>query len=172
MKWLKKFWGGASTVVKVLIAVAAVAVFIALYAVLKNWNIGGFLGKLFKGPPSGRDKVKIANTIPNERVDDSGVPIPHGKPDNKGFTQWVVHEAEVGVNPFRDKSKLKVKTTVEETQPDGTTTTKVVEKEIVLPKGVKDKDVSKVVEIRPDVYVVEVIDTSNVRASDLLDDLP
>ena len=159
--------------VKVLIVVVAVVVFIAGYAFLKNWNIGGFIGGLFgKGEPTGRDKIRVANTVPDKRVDDTGAPITHGQPDDKGYTQWVIHEAAVSANPFRDKSKLKVTTTVDEAKADGTTGTKMVEKEIALPKGVEDKDVSKVVEVKPDIYVVEVTDTSKVRASDLLDELP
>lgn len=159
-------------VVKVLITIGAVVAFIGLFFILKEWDVGGFISRLFKGEPTGKDKVKVANSIPDGRVDDTGAPIPHGEPDDKGYTQWVVHEASVPSNPFRDKGKLKVTTTVEETKPDGTVETKTVQKEIVLPKGVKDKDVHKVVEVKPDVFVVEVKDTSGVSATDLLDELP
>ena len=171
MKWLKKIWSGASVVVKVLIVVGAVLLFLVGYAFLKEWDIGGWISRLFKGGPTGKDKIKVANTIPDERVDATGAPIPQGEPDEKGYTQWVVHEAEVSSNPFRDKGKLRVTSTVTEETPDGPVE-KTVSKEIDLPTGVKDKDVVKVVEVKPEVFVVEVQDTSKVSASDLLDELP
>ncbi len=171
MSWLKKAWDGLSWLGKVLVALGAVLVFIVGYAVLKEWNVGGFIAGLFDKEPSDRDKVKVANTVPDERVDKAGAPISIGTPDDKGFTQWNVHETEISSNPFRDKSKIKVVSTVEVDTVDGGKRTEKVIKEIALPKGVKDKDVSKVVEVKPDIFVVEVVDTSGVSAADLLDEL-
>lgn len=168
---MKKLWQGATLVVKILIAVVAVAAFIGLFFLVKNFNIGGWLHRLFKGEPQGKEKVKIANSVPQDRVDKTGHLIPHGEPDDQGFTQWSVHAIETSSNPFRDKSKLKVVRTVEEKQGDAVVMT-TQRKEIVLPTGVKDTDVTKVVEVRPEVFVVEVRDTSRVRATDLLNQLP
>lgn len=119
-------------------------------------SVGGLLAKLFgKVGDESKKAIDIANSIPKDRVDKDGKLIPPGQPDSTGQTQAVVVPIE---NPglFDDPSKIKV-TPPGETKPI----------EVVLPDGVKAKDVDKVIIVKPEVVVVSVKDTSGVKGEDV-----
>lgn len=112
-----------------------------------NFNIGGILGKLFGSRDRTRKdspRVIVANSVPDDREDGSGDPIPIETPDERGIVQREVKVLDQPKNPFRDKSVLKIQDSLGE------------ERTILLPEGVQDKDVDRVLEIRPAVYKVEV----------------
>jgi hypothetical protein len=138
------------------IIIAGVAIALAL-GVGDRFNVGGLLGKLFGKNEKPKDRVLVANKVPEGRVDEEGEKIPVGTPDSKGIVQRPVEVLEQPKNPFRDKTKLKVKT------PEGE------EKVLTLPDGVEDTDVDKVFQIQPEVYKVEVVSRPEGRVSD--DDL-
>lgn len=123
--------------------IAGVAVALML-GVGDRFNVGGLLGRLFGRKAEPEDRILVANKVPKKRVDEDGEQIPIGTPDSKGIVQRPVEVLEQPTNPFRDKTKLKIKT------PEG------AEKTIDLPDGVEDKDVDKVFQIQPKVYKVEV----------------
>lgn len=132
-----------------------VGVVVAMFlGVGDRFNVGGLLGKLFGSKDKSDDRVVVANSVPSKRVDAQGDPIPVGTPDDKGIVQRPVDVLEQPTNPFRDKTKLKIKT------PEGE------EKVISLPKGVEDKDVDKVFQIQPKVFKVEVKSRPEGRVSD------
>lgn len=150
--YLKKFLlgpGGALIVVIVAILLAMVGV--------KNFQVGGLLGKLLGKKP--KDKaIDKANSVSEDRVDANGKVIPKGVPDSKGITQAIVVPIkEPGI--FSDPKTVKF-------VPPGEK--KAVEVE--LPDGVSNKDVEKVVVVKPKVYAVTVKDTSGIEAK-TVDDL-
>ncbi len=100
----------------------------------------------------------MANTVPEDRVDENGVIIKPGEPDSTGQTQAVVVPIEEP-GLFDDPGKIKV-TPPGEDKPT----------EVILPDGVKAKDVDKVIIVKPDVYAVTVKDNSKVTGKDV-DDL-
>ena len=141
---------------------AVVALLVLVVAVLalatgigRGVNWGGIIGALFGRKPIGGTTTVASNTPPPERVDREGKPIPPGVPDERGWTQREAKEFVVSGNPLRDKGKIEI---------DGTP--------VPLPIGVRDSDVKAVVEVRPQVYVVEVRDGSGGSAADLLKKLP
>lgn len=151
--YLKKFLlgpGGALIVVVVGILLAMVGV--------KNVQVGGILGKLL-GKSKPKDKaIDKANSVSDDRVDKDGKIIPKGVPDSKGITQaTVVAIDEPGVFSNPDTVKF---TPPGEEKPI----------EVELPDGVKNKDVEKVVVVKPKVYAVTVKDNSGVKA-EKVDDL-
>ena len=144
---LKRFLlgpGGALIVVVVGILLAIVGV--------KNIQVGGLLGKLL-GKSKPKDKaIDVANSVAEDRVDKDGKIIPKGVADSKGITQaTVVAIDEPGVFSNPDTVKF---------TPPGEK--KAIE--IQLPDGVKNKDVEKVVVVKPKVYAVTVKDSSGVSA--------
>ena len=157
--WLKKLgrWTYAPLVAIVIILVVFVLVAIGF----KNIQIGGLLGKLFGKDgknPTGKKAIDVANSVPEDRVDKDGNLIPTGTPDSTGQTQAkVVPIEEPGL--FDDPGKIKV-TPPGEDKPT----------EVILPDGVRAKDVDKVIIVRPNVYAVSIRDSSSVSASDV-DDL-
>lgn len=139
-----------------LVIVAGAIILVVLGA--KNIQIGGILGKLFGHKGDSKKAVDVANTVPEDRVDKDGKIIPPGTPDEKGITQAVV----VPIEPpgiFSNPDKVVINHP-EEKKP-------VV---IDLPKGVKAKDVDKVVVVKPEVFAVTVKDGSKVEAK-TVDDL-
>jgi len=120
----------------------------AVVALALGWgdrfNIGGLIGRLFGKKADPDNRVIVANKVPEQRVDEAGESIPVGEPDDKGIVQRPVEVLEQSANPFRDKSKIKVKT------PEG------VETQLDLPTGVEDNDVDRVFQIQPKVYTIEV----------------
>ena len=157
--WIKKF---SRWIYAPLVAILAIVVVFILVALgVKNIQIGGFLGRLFgkdDPDPKGKKAIDIANSVPKDRVDENGVIIKPGEPDSTGQTQAVVVPIEEP-GLFDDPGKIKV-TPPGEDKPT----------EIILPDGVKAKDVDKVIIVRPDVYVVTVKDNSKVTGKDV-DDL-
>jgi hypothetical protein len=156
--WLKRF---ARWVYAPLFAILVVVVVFILVAFgVKNLQIGGLLGKLFgkEDDPKGKKAIDVANSVPENRVDENGVIIKPGEPDSTGQTQAVVVPIEEP-GLFDDPGKIKV-------MPPGETEPT----EVILPDGVKAKDVDKVVIIKPDVYAITIRDSSKVSAQDV-DDL-
>lgn len=143
--------------IPILIVVVVAIVLIGLGA--KDIQVGGVIGKILgrKGE-GGKKAIDVANSIPENRVDDEGNLIPIGKPDSKGITQAkVVPIKKPGL--FDDPTQVKI--TDPETKKD------VVVK---IPDGVKAKDVDKVVIVTPDVTAVTVKNESKVSAKEV-DDL-
>lgn len=147
------------------LAAPGVALLIVVGAVLlvaagfKNIQIGGILGKLFGKKKPETKAIDVANTVPKDRVDDKGKIIPQGEPDSKGMTQAVVV-------PIQDPGLFSNPDTVVFTPPGED---KPVE--IVLPDGVKAKDVEKVIVVKPEKFVVTVKDKSGItgkKVDDLL----
>jgi hypothetical protein len=120
----------------------------------RNLQIGGLLGKLFmKKDPD--DAIDVANSVPDDRVDENGNIIKPGEADKEGMTQaTVVPIDKPGLFSNPDTVKFK---------PPGET--KPVE--IKLPTGVKAKDVEKVVVVKPKKFAVTVKDASKVKAKDI-----
>jgi hypothetical protein len=98
------------------------------------------------------------NDIPDDRVDENGKPIPIGTPDEVGYTQWEVREFSPGVLQGNSSTLI--------------VTNEAGKKEkVVLPTGIKAKDVSHVIQVKPDVYAISVRDGSKVDATSLLNAL-
>jgi hypothetical protein len=165
------FWANlkANPVVKFVVAyplalLVAVVVVVGGFALMRigvaDPNIGGILKWLFSKPGAKKSVVAAANSIPKDRVDDDGNPIPIGTADKNGWTQWEVQEYQPPPNPLRDKSVITVSTI--EGKPV----------EVALPEGIKDTDVDQVIEVKPEVFVVKTKNESKVHAKDLLDRLP
>lgn len=149
----------------VAILVAAVVVVVGYMLVKRGFdvNIGGILGRLFGWDGKRMTTVELANSIPKDRKDSAGNPIPVGVPDEHGYTQLKQREIVKDKSLFRDTSVVKI------VGDDG-----MVE-EIQLPVGVKDTDVDAVVEVRPEVHVVKIKDTSGIDGAalkNLLDGAP
>lgn len=150
--WIRK-WVLAP--IPAILIVAGAIILVMLGA--KNIQIGGLLAKL-TGRKEGKKAVDVANSVPEDRVDPDGKILPPGMPDEKGITQAVV----VPIEPpsiFSNPDTVVIHDP-EEKKP-------VV---IELPKGVKAKDVDKVVVVKPEVYAVTVKDSSKVPA-ETVDDL-
>jgi hypothetical protein len=159
--WAKlKQWGHWAALKLVAPGVALVVILVAVLLVsvgFKELQIGGILGKLFGKKPSDK-AIDTANTIPPHRVDEKGKLIPAGTPDSKGTTQAVVV-------PIQEPGIFSNPDTVKFTPPG-----KDEPVEVQLPDGVKNKDVSQVVIVHPDMVVVTVKDNSGIPASHV-DDL-
>lgn len=151
--WIRKY------VLAPLPALIIVVVAIILIVLgVKNIQIGGLLDKLLGREKKGTKAIDKANSIPEDRVDDKGNVIPIGKPDSKGITQAkVVPIKQPGL--FDDPNKVTID------DPDGGEPI-----DVVLPDGVKAKDVDKVVVVKPGKFAVTVKDSSPVTATDV-DDL-
>lgn len=156
--WIKRVFRWIAAPLPALLLVIGAILLIILG--VKNIQIGGLLNKLFgkEDPnPKGKKAIDVANSIPENRIDKEGKLIPPGEPDSKGQTQAVVVPIqEPGL--FDDPGKIKI------TPPGGEPI------EVVLPDGVKAKDVDKVIITQPGDFVVTVKDSSGIKASDV-DDL-
>lgn len=147
LRWLV---GPGAALVVIVVAIVLVALGV------KNVQIGGILGKIFGKKGSGKTAIDVANTVPEDRVDENGNLIPIGKPDEKGFTQTKVVAID---NPGLFSN------------PDSVTFNHDGKKvEVDLPKGVKAKDVDKVIVVSPDEFAVTVKDSSGVSGKEV-DDL-
>lgn len=140
----------ALVIAVLVIAAAAVAMMLGIG---DRFNVGGLLSKLF-GKDDTEGRVVKANEVPPERVDSEGNPINKGNPDEHGYVQREVRILDQSSNPFRDKSKIKVRAS------DGT------EKKIKLPKGVQDNDVDRVMEVQPKVFKIEIKKRPDQRITD------
>ena len=132
----------------VLIAVIALSAILVLIG-LKKANIGGILGWIFGNTKEEENKP---NTVPEDRVDSSGAPIPIGTPDDRGVTQAVVVPIETS-----DDAKVVLKDSEDN---------KVV---VLLPEGVTDEDVHQVIVAKPVIENVTVKNTSKVSPSKVTD---
>jgi hypothetical protein len=132
--------------VTVFLVVAA----IAMAAAGKQLQIGGILAKLW-----GKKAPDIRGIPPQDRKDADGKTIQPGESDDKGFVQAPVSVEIKDPGIFGDP---KVVTVV---HPDKG------EVKILLPDGVKNKDVKEVTEISPDIYEIKNHD-SGVNTDDLL----
>jgi len=153
LSWVgSKLLGPLGAVLLILVAVLLVSMG------FKELQIGGLLGKLLgkKGSDSGRT-IDLANSVDKDRVGPDGKLVEPGTPDSKGQTQAIVV-------PIEEPGLFSNPDTVKFTPPGE-------EKpiEIVLPDGVKNKDVGQVVVIRPDVVVVTVKDSSGIPAAKVED---
>lgn len=106
-------------------------------------NPGGMLGSLF-GKKKPESRVTIANEVPEDRTTSQGSSLPKSTTDDLGYVQREVVVLPKRSNPFRDKSKILIE------DQEGK------KKSIVLPKGVYDTDVDKVLEVKAQVYKVTV----------------
>jgi hypothetical protein len=138
---VKRLYG---LMVKYPLAVAA-AVFLAVGAVVMalagydDVQIGGLLEKLFGKKKTNPD---IRVVPPPERVDSDGNSIPLGESDEKGYVQAPINTKIVPPGVFSNPDTIVV------VHPNKGEVT------IPLPVGVKNKDVSEVVEIQPNVYEI------------------
>jgi len=122
---------------------------------VKNVQVGGLIGRLLGRKEGSRSAIDVANSIPEDRVDERGTLIPMGAPDGRGVTQArVVPIQKPGL--FDDPDKVKV------TDPDSGDTV-----DVDLPTGVKAKDVDQVVIVTPEVTAVTVKSDSKVSAEDV-----
>jgi hypothetical protein len=136
-----------------------VAIFLGLMVIIagifalatgKNFNAGSALKTVF-GMPRKLSSIEIANSLPDERE------ITLDEPDKNGWTQWKVKEFKTSKNPLRDKSCVLI------INSDGSTS------QITLPVGIQDKDISEIIEVKPEVYVAS---TGNSSTRNLLNSLP
>ena len=150
LRWLV---GPGAALVVVVVAIVLVALGV------KNVQVGGIIGKIFGKKGSGKKAIDVANTIPEGRVDDDGNLIPQGEPDKKGYTQAKVvpiHNPGIFSNP-----DSVVFTPPGEAKPV----------EVELPKGIKAKDVDKVIVVKQDEFVVTVKDKSGVTAKEAVKEI-
>lgn len=116
-------------------------------------QIGGLLGKLW-GKKSQLPDIKT--TVPSDRKDEDGKPIPIGESDDKGWVQAPVTTDIKEPGLFSNPGVVTV------VHPEKG------EVKIPLPTGVKNSDIKEVVEIRPDVYEVKRND-KGVDTKEVLD---
>ena len=139
-----------------MILIVAAGILLVVLGV-KNVQIGGLLAKL-TGRKEGTKAVDVANTLPEDRVDQDGKVIPVGTPDEKGMTQAVVVPIE-SPGLFSNPDQVVINHPEEG------------KKVIDLPVGVKASDVDKVVVIEPEVVAVTVKPTSKIPSTQRVDDL-
>jgi len=157
MKYIKAFFRRIyALMVRFPLAAATAALLVVAAVTMKllgfDIQIGGFLDKLFGRKPD-RD-VKVLP--PKDRTDSDGNLIPLGKPDDRGYIQSPV--------------SIEIKPPGIFSNPDTITVVKPDKSEIVLPlpTGVKNKDVSEIIEVSPNVYQVKNND-SGVDTKELED---
>lgn len=124
-------------------------IFVVLFAVLaatvgQKFQIGGVLEKLW-GKSTADSNAKILP--PTSRVDSDGKIIFPGESDDKGFVQAPTDLPIVSPGVFSNPDNIKV---IHPTKG---------EISIPLPKGVKNTDVSEVLEVEPDIYEIKNNDT-------------
>lgn len=158
MTYLKAFFKRVyELMVKYPLAVAAAA-FLVVGAVIMaigghDIQIGGLLEKLF-GKKKADPDIRVLP--PPGRVDSSGNAIPVGKSDEKGYVQ-----PPIGTT-IKDPGIFSNPDTITVVHPDKGEVT------LPLPTGVKNKDVSEVIEVQPGVYQIKNND-SGVDTSELKD---
>lgn len=141
LSWLDSFY---KTILRYPVAIVG-TIFIVLFAVLavtfgQNVQVRGLLEKLW-----GKKKPDVDVRIlpPAGRVDEEGKIIYPGQSDDKGFVQAPADLPIVKPGVFSNPNEVRV---VHPTKG---------EIAIPLPKGVKNTDVSEVVEVEADVYEVK-----------------
>lgn len=148
MNWKEKIlsWLDATYKLVLKYPVAIIGtIFLVLFAVLaatvgQKFQIGGVLEKLW-GKSSSDPNVKILP--PSDRVDESGKIIIPGESDEKGFVQAPTDLPIVNPGMFSNPDVVKV---LHPTKG---------EISIPLPKGVKNTDVSEVLEVESDIYEIK-----------------
>lgn len=105
---------------------------IAILMLHNNANVGGILSKVLGFLGGKRDEIESANSVPVDRN------VALGEADKNGFVQHKVSELESSLNPFRDKTTIKL--------PSG--------KKIKLPQGVKDTDVDRIIETETEIQII------------------
>lgn len=158
--WIKKiFVSIGNLVLRYPLAAAATVLLIAaaLAAAFfgKTIQIGGLLGWLWGKKPV---DPTIRVTPPPGRVDAHGVPIPVGQSDEHGYIQ------EVQL-PIKDPGIFSNPDVVVVNHPDKGEIT------IPLPTGVKNSDVSQIIQVSENVYQIKNNDKSTVDVISLLSDL-
>lgn len=157
MKYLKAFFKRVYELMVKYPLTVAIAVFLAAGAVVMalvghDTQIGGLLEKLF-----GKKKIdpNIRVLPPTGRVNSSGDPIFPGESDNKGYVQTPVNTEIVKPGIFSNSDTITI------IHPEKGEVT------LPLPVGVKNKDVSEVIEVEPDTYQIKNndsgVDTSELR---------
>ncbi len=155
--WVKRVVRWIAAPLPAILLVVVVVILVVLG--FRNIQIGGLLGRLFGVEKAkGKKVVDVANSVPEDRVDQKGQIIPPGTPDSKGQTQAVVVPIEPS-GVFSNPDQVKI-------VPPGETKPVVVD----LPDGVKAKDVDKVIVVKPEVYAITVKDKSGIPA-ERVDDL-
>jgi hypothetical protein len=139
----------APGIVLILVIVAIVLVSMGF----KELQIGGLIAKLLGKKAPEHNAIDVANTVSPDRVDKDGKIIPLGTPDATGQTQAVVV-------PIQEPGIFSNPDTIKFVPPGKTESV-----EIQLPDGVKAKDVSQVIVVQPDKFVVTVHDSSGISAS-------
>lgn len=155
LSWIgAKLLGPLGAVLLILVAILLVSLG------FKELQIGGLLGKILgkKEPDGGGKTIDVANSVDKDRIGPDGKLIEPGKPDSKGQTQAVVV-------PIEEPGLFSNPDTIKFTPPGE-------EKpiEVVLPDGVKNKDVDQVIVVKPDVVVITVKDNTGIPAQKV-DDL-
>ena len=158
MKFLKALGARVyGLMVKFPLAVAAAAALIVGAVVMKllghDVQIGGLLDKLFGRKPN----LDVRVIPPPGRTDASGGPIQPGKPDDIGYVQAPVSTEIVKPGIFSNPDTIVVK------HPDKGDVV------LPLPTGVKNKDVSEVIEVSPGVFQIKNNDNSSVDTAKLKD---
>lgn len=136
---------------------AALTVIVVVGAIIltifgKPIQIGGILGSLW-----GKKQPDLRGVPPVERKDETGKPIPPGEPDKNGFVQAPASLTVKDQGLFGDPNTVTI------VHPDKG------DVKILLPVGVKNKDVKEVVEVKSDVYEVrnhdKGVDTKSILKS-------
>ena len=114
------------------IIVLAIAILVLMFN--NKANVGGVLGKILGllSTGSNQDSIEVANSIPEDRD------VAIGQADERGYVQHKVEELETSINPFRDKNTIEL--------PNG--------KKVKLPKGVKDTDIDRVIEMETEIVII------------------
>lgn len=154
LSWIgAKLLGPLGAVLLILVA------FLLVSMGFKELQIGGLLGRLLgKKDPDAEASIDLANSIDKDRVGPDGKLIEPGTPDSKGQTQAIVV-------PIEEPGLFSNPDTIKFIPPGEQ---KPIE--VVLPDGVKNKDVDQVLVVKPDVVVVTVKDSSGIPAAKV-DDL-
>jgi hypothetical protein len=136
-----------------------VALLVVIFGVIlvsmgaKELQIGGILRRLLGRKGERGKALDVANTVDPQRIDSQGRIINPGTPDAKGFQQAVIV-------PIHDPGLFSDPSTVTFIPP-GEKKPVVID----LPEGVTNKDVDKVIVMKPSVFAVTVKDGSGVPAS-------
>ena len=144
----KSFWKKASDwflrypfaiVASVFVILAAIG--LMLLGKKDAFNVGGVLNDLFGRDDTDPDQVEMANQKPEDRDQDLE------EPDKHGWEQKETEPLPKNHNPFRDRSKIEIE--------DPETGEK---KKLRLPEGIEDKDVNRVIKVKPKLYRVRIKD--------------
>lgn len=152
-------WAGKNLLAPVVAVVLIIVAVVLVSMGFKDLQIGGLLGKLFgRTQDDTKKSIDVINSIDPGRIDKNGKVIPLNQPDGKGDTQ-------VQVVPINQPGLFSDPNVVTFTPPNAD---KPIS--IVLPDGVTNKDVDKVVIVSPGIHAITVKDSSGIDAKKI-DDL-